>query len=291
MLQDEVNLPRARLDADYTARATVTDAEFARIIGQYERLTTIAQNAPNTCSAHEFCAETGLKLDLYNTRPGENRPLVVFIHGGYWRALTRAHSGFAAPMLAGHGIALAVPDYRLAPKASLTQIIADCRRAIAWLWQNADTLGIDRSRIVVTGSSAGGHLAAAMAQPGWQADHGLPEQPLHGCLPVSGLFELAPLAASHVQDWMQFAPAELAASPLRHPPHALRGAVALAAGDGEAPGFHRQSQAYAALTGWPLLPIAGRNHFDVILDLTDANTDLSQALLGLASTTREHPRC
>ena len=283
MIEDESALPRAQLDADYTARATVTDAEFTRIIGQYERLTTYAKELPNKCSSYEFCPATGLHLDLYNTNPGEKRPVVVFIHGGYWRALTRAHSGFAAPMLAAHGIALAVPDYRLAPKASITEIIADCRRAIAYLWQNVDALGIDRNRIVVTGSSAGGHLAAAMAQPGWQAEYGLPDQPLHGCLPVSGLFDLAPLAASHVQDWMQFTADELAQSPQRHPPKSLRGAIALAAGKGEAPGFHRQSDAYAALTGWPLLRVSGRNHFDVILDLTDAKTDLSQALLGLCA--------
>lgn len=283
MLQDESTLPRAQLDADYTARATVTDAEFARIIGQYERLTINAKELPNRCSAYKFCAATGLNLDLYNANPGEKRPIVVFIHGGYWRALTRAHSGFAAPMLAAHGIALAVPDYRLAPKASITEIIADCRRALAYLWMNADTLGIDRNRILVTGSSAGGHLAAAMAQPGWQAEYGLPDQPLHGCLPVSGLFELAPLAASHVQDWMQFTAEELAHSPQRHPPQSLRGAVALAADKGEAPGFHRQSDAYAALTGWPLLRVSGRNHFDVILDLTDAQTALSQTLLGLCA--------
>ena len=110
---------------------------------------------------------------------------------------------------------------------------------------------------------------------------GYPDQPLHGCLPVSGLFELAPLAASHVQDWMQFTPAELAQSPMRHPPHSLRGTVALAAGTGEAPGFHRQSQAFAALTGWPLLTIDGRNHFDLILDLTDPDTAMSRALIGL----------
>ena len=283
MLQDEHTLPRAQLDADYTARATVTDAEFTRIIGQYQSLTLAAQNSPNSCSAFEFCSVTGLQMDVYNTNPGEKRPVVVFIHGGYWRALTRAHSGFAAPMLAAHGIALAVPDYRLAPKASITEIIADCRRAIAYLWQNADALGIDRNRIVVTGSSAGGHLAAAMAQPGWQGEYGLPDQPLHGCLPVSGLFELAPLAASHVQDWMQFTPAELTQSPQRHPPKSLRGAIALAAGKGEASGFHRQSEAYAALTGWPLLRISGRNHFDVILDLTDDKTALSQTLLDLCA--------
>lgn len=281
MLKDEALLPRAELDADYTARSTVSDADFARIIGQYRSLTEAAQSGEAGFASYQFCRETGLKLDLYGTQPGERRPVVVFIHGGYWRALDRGHSGFAAPMLAAHGIACAVPDYRLAPAASITDIISDCRRAIAWLWKNAGDLGLDRNRIVVTGSSAGGHLAAAMAQPGWQPSHGLPDQPLHGCVPVSGLFELAPLSASHVQDWMRFTPAELADSPMRHPPQGLRGAVALAAGKGEAPGFHRQSEAFAGLTGWPLLRIEGRNHFDVILDLADGQSALSKALIDL----------
>lgn len=283
MLIDEPNLPRAQLDADYTARATVSDAQFARIIGQYESLTKTARQAMNGWSEIKFCDATGLNLDLYGTEAGALRPLVIFIHGGYWRALGREHSGFAAPMLAAHGIACAAPDYRLAPSASIAEIIDDCRRAVAFLWHNAEGLGIDRSRIVVTGSSAGGHLAAAMAQPGWQAELGLPAQPLHGCLPISGLFELAPIAASHVQDWMHFTPHQLDQSPLRHLPAGLQGAVALAAGKGEAAGFHRQSEAFANLTGWPLLQIQNRNHFDVVLDLTDPQSDLSKALLKLCA--------
>lgn len=281
MLKDEANLPRAQLDADYTARATVNEADFARIMQQYQALSDKAHHLPNPRAGIEFCGETGLQLDLFGTEPGQLRPVLVFIHGGYWRALSRGQSAFAAPMLAEHGVACAVPDYRLAPAVGITEIIADCRRAIAFLWQNAAALGIDRNRIVVTGSSAGGHLAAAVAQPGWQAALGLPDQPLYGCLPVSGLFELAPLAASHVQDWMQFTDAELAQSPMRHLPRGLKGALALAAGKGESPGFHRQSEAYADLTGWPLARIEGRNHFDVILDLARPETELGQCVLGL----------
>lgn len=282
MLKDEATLPRAQLDADYTARATVTEAEFADILARYQSLSDAAHGLPHTRAGLTFCDETGLKLDLFGTTPGESRPVVVFIHGGYWRALSRAQSAFAAPMLAAQGFATAVPDYRLAPETSMTEIVTDCRRAIAHLWHNAEALGLDRTRITVTGSSAGGHLAAAVAQPGWQAEMGLPDQPLHACLPVSGLFELAPLAACHVQDWMQFTDAELAQSPLRHSPQGLRGALALAAGAGEAMGFHRQSDAFSLVTGWPVHRVANRNHFDIILDLADPESTLSQLLLDLA---------
>jgi arylformamidase len=284
MLEDEAGWPIAQLNSDYSARNTVSVAEFERVTALYRSLSDPARALPGARLGSEFDPATGMQLDLYGTEAGVLRPCVVFIHGGYWRSLGRADSAFMAGMLAGQGIATAVPDYRLAPDASMSDIVQDCRMALAYLWHNAEALGIDRARIVVTGSSAGGHLAAALAQGGWQTGFGLPDQALAGCLPVSGLFELAPLAACQVQGWMQFTPAEIAAhSPLRHLPKACAGVVALA--KPEAAGFERQSAAYARATGWPLLEISGRHHFDVILDLAEPESALSQALLGLVAGT------
>lgn len=277
----EAHWPRERLDADYTARLSCSDADFHRIIGAYAQLSQAAQALPDSRTGLRHDPQSTECFDLYGTSPGALRPCFVFIHGGYWRALSRGASAFMAPMLAARGIACAVPDYTLAPAVNLTEITRQCRAMLAHLWHKADALGIDRTRIVVGGSSAGGHLAAAVASAGWQAAAGLPEQPLRGLLPVSGLFELAPLAASHVQDWMRFSADEVGAlSPLRHlPAGALPMAVALA--EHETAGFHRQSAAYAAAVGAPVLTIKGRNHFDVILDLTNPDTELSRALLGL----------
>jgi arylformamidase len=281
-LADEAGWPRARLDADYAARGCVTEAEFARIIGQYAALSAAAAALPGARTGLAYDPHSDERMDLFGTRPGAARPCVLFLHGGYWRALSRAQSAFMAPALAARGIACAVPDYTLAPAASLTEIVRQCRAALAFLWQRGDALGIDRDRIVVAGSSAGGHLAATLAAPGWQAAAGLPARPLRGLMPVSGLFELAPVASSHVQDWMRLLPGEVAAlSPLRHPPDpALPAVVALAAV--EAPGFVRQSHAYAAALGVAPLVVAGRNHFDVMLDLADADSALSGALAALA---------
>jgi arylformamidase len=284
MVKDEAGWPVAQLNSDYSARNTVSVAEFERVTALYRSLSEPARALPGARLGLEFDPATGMQLDLYGTEAGALRPCVVFIHGGYWRSLGRADSAFMASMLAAQGIATAVPDYRLAPKASMGEIVQDCRMALAYLWQNAEALGIDPARIVVTGSSAGGHLAAALAQGGWQAGFGLPDQVLAGCLPVSGLFDLAPLAACQVQDWMQFTPEEIEAhSPLRHLPKGCAGVVALA--KPEAAGFERQSAAYAAATGWPLLEISGRHHFDVILDLAEPDTAVSRALLALVAGT------
>ncbi|MDN5786736.1 alpha/beta hydrolase [Pseudorhodobacter sp.] len=273
----EAALPRATLDADYTARDCTSAEDFARIISDYARLSLPARDLPGTTLNLRY-DDSGEGMDLFNA--GENRPCVMFIHGGYWRALSKEHSAFMAPMLAPHGIATMVPDYTLAPKANLTEITRQMRAAFAHLWHNAEDLGIDRTRIAISGSSAGGHLAATLAMPGWHRDFDLPETAVHAAMPISGLFELAPLAASHIQDWMQFTDAELETlSPLRHIPGTARSHVALAAV--ETPGFPRQSAAYAKALGAPLTAIPGRNHFDVILDLCDDQTTLSRVLLGL----------
>tara|TARA_R110002110_G_scaffold25867_5_gene95575 strand:+ start:4376 stop:5224 length:849 start_codon:yes stop_codon:yes gene_type:complete len=270
--------PRARIDADYTARACTSEDDFTRIIADYARLSDPAKDLPGATLDLPYDAGSSETLNLFNA--GENRPVFLFIHGGYWRALSKEHSAFMAPMLAAKGMALAVPDYTLAPAANLTEITRQMRAALAFLWRHATELGLDRRRIVVGGSSAGGHLAAALAMPGWQGGFGLPEDAVHAALPISGLFELAPLAASHVQDWMRFSEAEVQAlSPLRHAAGTRRSVVAAAAR--ETAGFHRQSLAYSKAIGAPLLTVPGRNHFDVILDLAQPDTTLSQALLGL----------
>jgi arylformamidase len=282
MIADEASWPRARLDADYTARACCSVEDFERTIGAYHHYTEAALAAPGTRPGVVYDPQRGLALDLYGTVPGESRPLVMFIHGGYWRALSRGHSGFMAPMLAARGIATAAIDYRLAPAASMTEIVEDVRRALAFLWHGAGDLGIDRSRIIATGSSAGGHLVGTLMQPGWQQGLGLPDQPLHAALPVSGLFELAPIAKSHVQEWMALSPAEVATfSPLRHLPARKPPKMLVAVAETETSGFHRQSEAYAKALDAPMLRVAGRHHFDVILDMMDATTRLGSALVSL----------
>lgn len=280
-LAAEAQWPRDRLDADYTARLSCSDAEFARTIADYARLSQVAHDGDRPRIGIGYDNASAETYDLFGTAPGEARPCFVFIHGGYWRALSKGHSSFMAPMLAARGIACAVPDYTLAPAVSLTEIVRQCRAMLAHLWHHASDLGIDRSRIVVGGSSAGGHLTSAVAAGGWQESAGLPAQPLRGQLPISGLFDLAPLASSHVNDWMRFTPEEVQTlSPLRNLPAApLPAVVALA--ERETPGFHRQSAAYGQATDAPVLTIPARNHFDVVLDLTDPDTALSRALLGL----------
>lgn len=278
----DVNLPTARIEVDYNARGTVSQDQFDAIISDYLRFSDQAAALFMEAEGvvYDPCGE---RLDVLGVG-GSGRPAVMFIHGGYWRALSREHSRFMAPMLAAHGVATVVPDYALAPAATLAEITRQMRAALAHVWHNADALGIDRARIFAVGSSAGGHLAGCLASGGWHAGFDLPPQVLAGCVPVSGLFDLAPIARGAPQEWLNLTPEDVRAlSPLRHiPAQGCPMVVALA--EAEAAGFTRQSQAYAdawAGAGHPVehMVVEDRNHFDVVLDLCSDRRALSRALL------------
>ena len=109
------------------------------------------------------------KLDLYLPKtPGERRPLVVFIHGGAWRAGSKDNN--PAAFLIKSGYVAASISYRLTPKAIFPAQIEDCKSAIRWLRAHAAEYGIDPQHIGVWGASAGGHLVAMLGVTGQTKD-------------------------------------------------------------------------------------------------------------------------
>lgn len=112
--------------------------------------------------------ETGdpLLADVW-TPPGEVTPsklAVVYLHGSAWHYLHKdVQTGPFFRHLAGQGHVVLDVDYTLAPKADLPAMVADVKRAVAWIKQNADRYGVDPERIVLMGGSAGAHLALLSA--------------------------------------------------------------------------------------------------------------------------------
>src|SRR3954469_12237199 len=124
------------------------------------------------------------RIDLFPSR-GEG-DLVVFIHGGYWQALDRSFFSHLAAGLNAHGIGVAIPSYDLCPQVSVDDIIGQMRMA----GRELARLG---RRLVVSGHSAGGHLAACLMATGWRSiDPTLPEDVVKAAYAISGLFDLAP---------------------------------------------------------------------------------------------------
>lgn len=281
-LAAETDWPREILDRDYSARASVSaevfEAEMRNYRSRSEALKDIASHLDVV-----YDIESGQTLDIYGTA-AEPRPVFVFIHGGYWRMLSKHDSAFMAAMLARHGIATAVVDYRLAPEVDLAEIVREVRAAIGFLWRDGSRFGIDPDRIFVGGSSAGGHLTGAVLSGGWHSAFDVPEDVIKGAMPISGLFHLAPISRSFVQEWMKLDDDLVRQlSPAENLPR-IGCPIVTAYSAGEPAGFKRQSAEYHRLwreAGFPstLMEIEDRNHFDVVLDLGDSETTLSKALL------------
>jgi len=268
----------ATLDIEYNARATTP--EVGEILAAYRARTDRAKAALDW-STHAYGPTEPERLDIYPAGPGA--PVLVYIHGGYWRALDAADSGSMAPGFHAAGACVVSVNYTLAPAASLDRIVDECRRALAWIHANIARFGGDPARLHLAGSSAGGHLAAMLLAPGWAAALNLPEPPAAGATLLSGLFDLTPIPDTHINAWMGLDAAAAARnSPALLPlPTALP--VILAHGDTETAEFRRQTADFAAAlrsAGCAVETVPPRprsNHFDLVFDLGEPGNPLHEA--------------
>lgn len=272
------------LDKGYNARASVAsfEDEYAALVA----LSRAAQRDLPVIADLVFDPETSMALDLYGSDPGgAPRPVLLWIHGGYWRFGTKADNAFAAPGLAAAGVAVAVMDYGLAPETSLAEIVRQTRQAVAWLAAEGAGYGLDTRRIHVAGSSAGGHLAAMTLAAGWQAPLGLPERIIGAVLGLSGLYDLRPLRRTEVNGWLGLDDAAAAAlSPMDRIPKASDARLLLSVGGLETPAFQDQTRQFAA--AWraaghdaAVIPMPGFNHFDISGDLARPDSALVGPLM------------
>lgn len=257
----------------YSPSSMVPNADLTPLLDSYRtKSQSVRQSTPVTTVS--YGPKPANTVDVVRPAEPEASPVPVhaFIHGGYWQLLSKKESLFGAPDSLARGWAFAAIDYTLAPHASLDEIVAECRAAIRVLRAEAPALGIDPDRVLVSGSSAGAHLAA-MCGIGLNGD----DKPAALAL-VSGVFELEPLIGTYVNDAVGLDPAAahrnspLLADPARlaeFPP------TVIAWGQNEPDEFKRQSLTMAtklAAAGIEVdaFEVPDSNHFDIIEDVAGA---------------------
>ncbi|MBV8124782.1 MAG: alpha/beta fold hydrolase [Burkholderiaceae bacterium] len=219
-------------------------------------------------------------LDIFPSTASK-APVLVFIHGAYWRAFDKSDHSFVAAVYAQAGAMVVIPNYGHCPAVNVEQISMQMAQVLAWVWRNIADFGGDPNRIYVVGHSAGGTLAAMLSCCEWKSlGADLPRQLVKGALSISGLHDLKPLLnVASVQADLQLTPAAAKRlSPIHYPaPAAPHYAVV---GADESDEFHRQTQVLRSQWGERAVPVcatlSGLNHFNILHDFVDPEGRLYQ---------------
>lgn len=236
------------LDLEYNPRLRIADAGSA-----YARWRHDAANARELLGGRldiPYGSTASQQLDFFPAA-GTTTPLLVFIHGGYWRMFDKADFSWVAPSYVAAGISVAIVNYALMPLTPLPQIVDQMRTACSWIFDNASSLGIDRERILCSGHSAGGHLTGMMLATDWpRVSKHLPRTLLAGGVAISGVFDLEPLTrAPFLRDDLRLdADAARELSPA-YLPWTNEAPLVRVVGALESDEFHRQSDLMAGC--WP----------------------------------------
>lgn len=207
-------------------------------------------------------------LDLF--RAPNARGTLVYIHGGYWRSFSKLETSWVADAFLEQGYSVALINYPLCPDVSLAHIRTSVISAFAYLHRNVLSQN-EKHRIVVTGHSAGGHLAALHLATDWQ-EHTLPKHPITGVISLSGVFDVTPLLKTSVNTELRLTEKTAAPLNLISTRPIANAKLALAVGALESDEFHRQSSDLAK--SWShlapeLIDVPEKNHYTIVESLAD----------------------
>jgi len=267
-------------EAEYNNRRRVP--EHPQIAARWQAASAAYRQAARAELDQPYGSAERQRYDLFHAGPA-TAPLVVYVHGGYWQRGDREDYAFVARALNAAGVDVALPSYSLCPSVSVMQIVDELRLCLAALW------GKTKKHPVVIGHSAGGHLTAAMLATDWSRMAGVPADLVRAGCPISGVFELAPLVGTSINDLVGLdRPSAEAASPLLWPAPPKGSTMVAAVGGDESSEFHRQAAVIADAWGraglkTEYLSVPATNHFTVVDELTKPESDLFKRVLALTT--------
>lgn len=275
------NTPEA-LDAEYNLRTR--HPERQEVYEAYSHRSELVRSTIPVDLDVSYGPHERSVVDLFPVSGAQ--AILVFFHGGYWRALDKSIFSFIAAPFVEAGYAVALPNYPLAPETPIAGIVDQALAAVTWIGENRDRLGAQADTpIAVTGHSAGGHLSAICAATNW-IDHGLEPNLISACVPISGLFELEPLRHTNVAAQVHMTADEARRLSPIHRSHARAVPTLLIVGGDETDGFVWQSGAYQDHltqlgTDAELCEEPGFNHFTILEPLADPGHPLHHRVLRL----------
>jgi arylformamidase len=275
-------------DRMYNNRALVPD--FADHLNHWAVSSRQARDTSTCLTDLSYGDGPNETLDIFPAK-AEKAPVMVFIHGGYWRALDKSDHSFVAPPFTQEGLCVVVPNYALCPAVNIPTIVMQMVKALAWVKRHIAQWGGDPESIHVVGHSAGGHLAAMMMACQWSLhEPDLPDHLIRSALCISGLFELDSIRQSPMlqADLRLDEDQVMRCSPAWMPPPA-HGTCWSVVGGLESEAFIRHHRLIQTAWGLQRVPVCevmpGLHHFNVLTSLTDPSSRLHQMALSLMKGT------
>jgi arylformamidase len=275
----------AWLDAQYNNRARVADA-MTQLATWAEASALVRERSVHKVLDVRYGDGPGETLDIFPAAT-RNAPVLIYVHGGYWRSLDKSDFSFIAPSFVADGAMVVVPNYALCPAVSVEHIALQMVAAVAWTWHHAAAHGGSPDRIALVGHSAGAHLAAMLLSCRWkQVDEALPLQPVTGALAISGLYDLEPLRRTEfLQGDLRLTPAQVNRLSPAFFPRPKAGKLYAVVGADESDEFIRHNQLIRDQWGPTAVPVCetvpGKNHFNVLESLVDPKGRLHDLALRL----------
>ena len=229
----------------------------------------------------------------YGTRPREildffpaknAKGVLIFIHGGYWRGLSKIETSWVAEGFVELGISVALINYPLCPEVSIGDIRVSVQKTFVHLYRNVLN-NAERAGIVVCGHSAGGYLAAFHLAADWTS-FGLPQNPLAGVIAISGIYDVAPLMQTSMNADIRITLESALALNLMTTEIKSQAPFTLVVGGDEPSEFHIQAKKLAK--AWKalcpiILTLPKKNHFTVVDSLADPLGEINQIARNILS--------
>jgi arylformamidase len=270
------NAGTAHWDSLYNNRAAVPD--HPQYFARWAEKSEAARRSLRCYLDVPYGSHAMEKMDIFLAQ-GRSRALLMFIHGGYWRALDKKDHSFVAAELVKRGVTVAVPNYALCPAVTVEDIVRQMLQACAWLYRNGGHFGAPYGSVHVSGHSAGGHLTAMMMAAVWPTfAPDLPKKVVKGGLAISGVYDLRDIVrVPSINNDVRLTPAQaLKASPMFLPP-ATDAPLYLAAGGKELPPFVDQNRSFGEKWRRVLaqdIPCPHDHHFSILEKLVDPSSAL-----------------
>lgn len=272
----------AEFDAEYNLRAGRPDYEVTVIPG-WSRDSEKARGNLECSVDVRYGKGEKQRLDVFRCTD-TTAPTLVYFHGGYWQRGDKSIYSFIAPPFVSHNVNVVIVGYDLCPDVTITRISEEAREAVAYIWRNATSLGINRDRVTIMGHSAGGHITQMMMATDWAAfGDDLPANLVKAGIPVSPLSYLEPVRLTEALNAgirMDVAEAD-AESPMTNHPPLTNAPQLVVVGGAETSEFHRQARMYVEAyqtesRSMGLYIVPDVDHFDELNVLVDAESAFFQ---------------